>query len=169
MSLISTYFSPEFVFSVPFLILVGRAIKKSKRIDDSLIPAILTVSGILTSAIITLASNTPETIFQWLTFFITCLGQGWLAGLSAVGAHQLFKQSKMFRQFSDFDGGIKDKGNESAKTTAQRARKKAATTAKKTTITTKKSTATTKPKATTAKKTATTKKDKKTDVSRETF
>lgn len=161
MSLISTYFSPEFVFSVPFLILIGRAIKKSKRIDDSLIPAILTVSGVLTSAIITLASNTPETIFQWLTFFITCLGQGWLAGLSAVGAHQLFKQSKMFKQFSDFDGGIKDKGNESAKTTAQRARKKATTT--------KKSTTTTKPKTTTTKKTTATKKDKKTDVSRETF
>lgn len=153
MSLISTYFSPEFVFSIPFLILIGRGIKKSKRIDDSLIPAILTVSGILTSAIITLASNAPDTIFQWLTFGITCLGQGWLAGLSAVGAHQLFKQSKMFKQFSDFDGGIKDKGYENKKTVTQRAKKKSDTTKKKTTAT---------------KKTTNGKKRVKSNVSRET-
>lgn len=159
MSLISTYFSPEFVFSIPFLILIGRGIKKSKRIDDSLIPAILTISGIFTSAVITLASNTPETIFQWLTFGITCLGQGWLAGLSAVGAHQLFKQSKMFKQFSDFDGGIKDKGYENKKTVAQRARKKTATNNKKPTADKSK---------TANKKPVSTNKTKKTNVSRET-
>lgn len=123
-SLISTYFSPEFIYSIPFLILVGKAIKKSTRIDDSLIPTILFILGVCTSTIISLANNQPFNIFQWASLVVTALGQGWLAGLTAVGTHQLFKQSKLFKQFSTFDGGIKDKGNEPEKVVKQRATKK---------------------------------------------
>lgn len=124
LNLIGTYFSPEFVYSIPFLILVGRGIKCSNRIDDSLIPTILFLLGTTTSVIISLATNQPCTIFQWISLAITSLGQGWLAGLTAVGTHQLFKQSKLFKQFSTFDGNIKDKGNESQKVVQQRAAKK---------------------------------------------
>lgn len=133
LSLISVYFSPEFIYSIPFLILVGKAVKKSTRIDDSLIPTILFILGICTSAIISLANNQPYTVFQWGSLIITTLGQGWLAGLTAVGTHQLFKQSKLFKQFSTFDGGVKDKGNEPEKVVKQRATKKKATTSKTTT------------------------------------
>ena len=38
------YLSPELIFMIPVLVVIGKGLKKSTRISDSLIPTILSLS-----------------------------------------------------------------------------------------------------------------------------
>lgn len=104
-SLIREYFSAEFVVLIPFLMLIGLKLKKSKRIADNLIPRILSYIGVAGCLIISLSQNEPQNVYQWITLCIVGTGQGFLAGLCAVGLHQLFKQRDVLELLSSFEGG----------------------------------------------------------------
>ena len=103
-ALIKEYFSMEFLVLIPFLLLIGLKLKKSKRVSDSLIPRILCYIGVGGCLVISMSQNQPINIYQWITAFIVGIGQGFLAGLCAVGLHQLFKQRKVLDLLDSFGG-----------------------------------------------------------------
>lgn len=102
--LIKSYISMENICMIPFLILLGRQLKKSKRVDDTLIPDLLIFTGIAFALVFGLSSNTPINILQWVILFATSIGQGYFTALVAVGVHQQLKQRKAFKMLSSFSG-----------------------------------------------------------------
>ena len=87
------YLSPELVFMIPILIVIGKGLKKSTRISDSLIPTILSIIGIPIALITSLASRMdPMNIVQIIVWILMSTGQGVFLGAAAVGVHQFFKQ-----------------------------------------------------------------------------
>ena len=58
-SLVKEYIMPETVWLVPCLYALGSIIKRSIRIDDTLIPTVLCVVGIFLSALVSVASCEP--------------------------------------------------------------------------------------------------------------
>ena len=54
-ALVKEYISPETVWLVPCLYALGSIIKRSIRIDDTLIPGILCLVGVLLSALVSVA------------------------------------------------------------------------------------------------------------------
>ena len=75
-SLVKEYISPEVIWLVPCLYALGSIVKKSKRIDDTLIPTILCVVGIFLSALVSFASREPQGWIQWVILAaVICLNQ----------------------------------------------------------------------------------------------
>lgn len=103
-SLVKEYITVENLMCIPFLMLLGRCLKRSGRISDSLIPNLLACTGIACSFIFSLAANTPQTILQWIVLFIVGLGQGYFCAMASIGIHQMFKQHKAFKILSSFSG-----------------------------------------------------------------
>ena len=58
-ALVKEYIMPETVWFVPCLYALGCIIKRSIRIDDTLIPTVLCIVGILLSALVSVASCEP--------------------------------------------------------------------------------------------------------------
>lgn len=77
-SLVKEYISPEVIWLVPCLYALGSIVKKSKRIDDTLIPTILCVVGIFLSALVSFASREPQSWIQWVILAAVSLGQGYV-------------------------------------------------------------------------------------------
>lgn len=104
--LVKEYITPETVWLVPFLYALGSIIKKSVRIDDTLIPTVLCVAGILLSALVSVASCEPATWIQWVILVSVSIGQGYVLAAAAVCLNQLIKQHTIAGGLKKgFDGG----------------------------------------------------------------
>lgn len=98
------YLSPELVFMIPILVVIGKGLKKSTRISDSLIPTILSIIGIPIALITSLASRIdPMNRIQIIVWILMSTGQGVFLGATAVGAHQFFKQHTEFKNLKQWE------------------------------------------------------------------
>ncbi len=98
------YLSPELVFMIPILVVIGKGLKKSTRISDSLIPTILSIIGIPIALITSLASRIdPMNRIQIIVWILMSVGQGVFLGATAVGAHQFFKQHSEFKNLKQWE------------------------------------------------------------------
>ena len=82
-ALVKEYISPETVWLVPCLYALGSIIKRSIRIDDTLIPGILCLVGVLLSAL---------GWMQWVILAAVSVGQGYVLAAAAICLNQLIKQ-----------------------------------------------------------------------------
>lgn len=98
------YLSPELVFMIPILVVIGKGLKKSTRISDSLIPTILSIIGIPIALITSLASRIdPMNRIQMIVWILMSTGQGVFLGATAVGVHQFFKQHSEFKNLKQWE------------------------------------------------------------------
>lgn len=98
------YLSPELVFMIPILVVIGKGLKKSTRINDSLIPTILSIIGIPIALITSLASRIdPMNRIQIIVWILMSVGQGVFLGATAVGVHQFFKQHSEFKNLKQWE------------------------------------------------------------------
>ena len=108
-NLVKEYISPEVIWLVPCLYALGSIVKKSKRIDDTLIPTILCVVGIFLSALVSFASREPQGWIQWVILAAVSLGQGYVIAAAAICLNQLIKQhGRAGALKKGFDGQIKE-------------------------------------------------------------
>lgn len=98
------YLSPELVFMIPVLVVIGKCLKKSTRISDSLIPTILSIVGIPIALITSLANRMdPMNKIQIIVWILMSVGQGVFLGATAVGVHQFFKQHSEFKNLKQWE------------------------------------------------------------------
>ncbi|WP_148465269.1 phage holin family protein [Peptoniphilus harei] len=98
------YLSPELVFMIPVLVVIGKVLKKSNRISDSLIPTILSIVGIPIALVTSLANRMdPMNSIQIVVWILMSIGQGVFLGATAVGVHQFFKQHTEFKNLKDWE------------------------------------------------------------------
>lgn len=113
--LVKEYISPETLWLVPCLYALGMIIKKSIRIDDTLIPTILCVVGIFLSALISVGTAEPQNWMQWIILGAVSLGQGYVIAAAAICLNQLVKQhvkAGELKKGFDGDGEINGKDGE---------------------------------------------------------
>ncbi len=91
-SLVKEYITPETVWLVPCLYALGSIIKRSIRIDDTLIPGILCLVGVLLSALVSVAACEPVGWMQWVILAAVSIGQGYVLASAAICLNQLIKQ-----------------------------------------------------------------------------
>lgn len=84
-----TYIKPELLVLVPVLYVIGMILKKTKRVDDRMIPAILGEIGMVLAMLwaISMEGLSGIGVFTGLTQGILCAGM-------AVYTNQLVKQSR---------------------------------------------------------------------------
>lgn len=110
-ALVKEYISPETVWLVPCLYALGSIIKRSIRIDDTLIPSILCLVGVLLSALVSVAACEPVGWMQWVILAAVSVGQGYVLAAAAICLNQLIKQhSRAGALKKGFDG--KEEENE---------------------------------------------------------
>lgn len=102
--ILKEYISMENLFFIPFLIFTGNCMKKSKRIDDTLIPNILGILGILLCSLVSFSQNTPSTWIQWVLLITVSFGQGLCVTGVAIFINQWMKQNEKFKSMQTFDG-----------------------------------------------------------------
>lgn len=108
-ALVKEYISPETVWLVPCLYALGSIIKRSIRIDDTLIPGILCLVGVLLSALVSVAACEPVGWMQWVILAAVSIGQGYVLAAAAICLNQLLKQhSRAGALKKGFDGQIKE-------------------------------------------------------------
>lgn len=108
-SIIREYITVETFYTVPFLMWLGMMLKKSKKIDDSLIPEVLAYIGIAIATMVCLSMNRPEDAMRWTLLFVTAIGQGYFAAAASVMLHQILKQRGAFMKLKSFDGKDEEK------------------------------------------------------------
>lgn len=86
---VKEYIKPELLVMVPVLYVIGMMIKRTKKIDDRLIPSILGVVGIVLACVYVLGTEPPSMIGAFTAFT-----QGILAAGMAVYINQQIKQAK---------------------------------------------------------------------------
>lgn len=98
------YLSPELVFMIPVLMVLGSMLKKSNRISDSLIPTILSIVGIPLAMITSLANkyDVMNTV-QIIVWILMSIGQGVFLGTTSVGVHQLLKQQGEYSKLKKWE------------------------------------------------------------------
>ena len=111
-SLVKEYISPEIIWLVPCLYALGSIVKKSKRIDDTLIPTILCVVGIFLSALVSFASCEPQGWVQWVILAAVSLGQGYVIAAEAICLKKLIKQHIRAGELQAGFDGKEDNTNE---------------------------------------------------------
>ena len=111
-SLVKEYISPEIIWLVPCLYALGSIVKKSNRIDDTLIPTILCVVGIFLSALVSFASCEPQGWVQWVILAAVSLGQGYVIAAAAICLNQLIKQHIRAGELQAGFDGKEDNTNE---------------------------------------------------------
>lgn len=108
-ALVKEYITPETVWLVPCLYALGSIIKRSIRIDDTLIPGVLCVVGIFLSALVSVASCEPTSWMQWVVLVSVSIGQGYVLAAAAVCLNQLIKQHTLAGGLKKgFDGQTKE-------------------------------------------------------------
>lgn len=92
MEAVMNYVKPELVVVAVVLYLIGLALKKTKKVSDKFIPAILGIMGIVLALVWVLATSTLTGYQSVLMAVFTAIVQGILcAGLSTY-ANQIWKQ-----------------------------------------------------------------------------
>lgn len=108
-ALVREYITPETVWLVPCLYALGSIIKRSVRIDDTLIPTVLCVVGVFLSALVSVASCEPTNWMGWVILSAVSLGQGYMVAAAAVCLNQLVKQHTLAGGLKKgFEGTAKD-------------------------------------------------------------
>lgn len=90
--LISEYVNPELIIAVPFLMFLGRQLKLSNRVDDTIIVNCLCYAGIALALIYNCSLKTPHSVYEWFMMIMISVLGGIVLGYTSVGAHQQFKQ-----------------------------------------------------------------------------
>lgn len=90
--LIKEYLQPELIWFVPCLYVLGHCIKKSIRIDNTLIPNILVLFGIALSGLVGFSRNHPVSWVEWAILVSVSIGQGAVLASLAVCCNQIIKQ-----------------------------------------------------------------------------
>ena len=88
------FIKPELLILIPVLYLIGKGIKKSKKISDSLIPIILGGVGVLLSALWVFAMSDVSNGKEIAVAIFTAVTQGVLIAGASVYANQFIKQAK---------------------------------------------------------------------------
>ncbi|MGL6175119.1 MAG: phage holin family protein [Cellulosilyticaceae bacterium] len=97
MEMVREYVSPELFLAVPLLLFIGKQLKDSKRVDDTLIVNILMYVGIAASGLYNFAKQAPANMYEWIMLvFISVLG-GCALAWSSVGVNQQWKQGKLHK------------------------------------------------------------------------
>lgn len=86
---VKEYIKPELLVMVPVLYVIGMMMKRTKKIDDRLIPSVLGVVGVILAAAYVLGTEPPSMIGAFTAFT-----QGILAAGMAVYINQQIKQAK---------------------------------------------------------------------------
>ncbi len=98
------YLSPELVFMIPVLVVIGKVLKKSNRISDSLIPTILSIVGIPIALVTSLANRMdPMNNIQVIVWILMSIGQGVFLGATAVGVHQFLSNTLNLKIINDME------------------------------------------------------------------
>lgn len=101
---IKEYISPELVYMIPILIVIGSGLKKSARVSDTLIPLILSCLGIPIALVVSLASKyEPMSAYQIVVWLLMGIGQGIFLGAASVGVHQFFKQHSEYKNLKTWE------------------------------------------------------------------
>lgn len=101
---IKEYISPELVYMIPILIVIGSGLKKSARVSDTLIPLILSCLGIPIALVVSLASKyEPMSVYQIVVWLLMGIGQGIFLGAASVGVHQFFKQHSEYKNLKTWE------------------------------------------------------------------
>lgn len=101
---IKEYISPELVYMIPILIVIGSGLKKSTRVSDTLIPLILSCLGIPIALVVSLASKyEPMSAYQIVVWILMGIGQGIFLGAASVGVHQFFKQHSEYKNLKTWE------------------------------------------------------------------
>lgn len=101
---IKEYISPELVYMIPILIVIGSGLKKSTRVSDTLIPLILSCLGIPIALVVSLASKyEPMSAYQIVVWLLMGIGQGIFLGAASVGVHQFFKQHGEYKNLKTWE------------------------------------------------------------------
>lgn len=103
-NILKEYISMENLFFIPFLIFIGNIIKKSKRVDDTLIPDILAILGIFLCSLVSFSQNQPLDWIRWVLLITVSIGQGICVSGVAVFLNQWFKQNHKYKAMRSFDG-----------------------------------------------------------------
>lgn len=91
---VTEYVQPELLVLVPVLYFIGMGLKKTEKISDQLIPALLGIAGVVLSGMWVLGT---EQIIGWQQAVIavfTAIVQGILCAGMSVYINQLIKQAK---------------------------------------------------------------------------
>ena len=86
------YIKPELIILIPVLYVIGAGIKKCKRISDNCIPLILSIIGIVLSALWVFASSEISGFKEVLIAVFTSVTQGVLVAAVSVFSNQIYKQ-----------------------------------------------------------------------------
>lgn len=101
---IKEYISPELVYMISILIVIGSGLKKSARVSDTLIPLILSCLGIPIALVVSLASKyEPMSAYQIVVWLLMGIGQGIFLGAASVGVHQFFKQHSEYKNLKTWE------------------------------------------------------------------
>ncbi len=98
------YISMESIFFVPFLIFIGRIIKKSRKINDCHIPSILGIMAVILCTLLAIVNNSPLNWIQWIILICVSIGQGICVAGVSVYVNQWFKQNQKYKDLKKFDG-----------------------------------------------------------------
>lgn len=98
------YISPDILWMIPSLMIVGRLMKKSCAVYDEMIPRVLFAMGAFLCLIRGFDQTPPENLTQKVLLIVSCAGQGFLVGAVAVGLNQFFKQEGKYKLLKSWDG-----------------------------------------------------------------
>lgn len=98
MDIIKEFIKPELVVVVPFLVIIGSAIKKSQKIKNEYIPLLLIACGVVIAGIYVLATSDLTGWQSVLMAVFTALVQGALCAGGSVLANQVYKQNQKLKE-----------------------------------------------------------------------
>lgn len=86
---IQDFIQPELVVAVPVLYIIGAALKKTEKVKDKNIPAILTGIGVSLALLYTIACSgiSGAAVFTGICQGVLCAG-------ASVYVNQIYKQTK---------------------------------------------------------------------------
>lgn len=104
LALINQYVKPELMIAVPLLLFLGKQLKDSNRISNTLINNILSYVGIAVAMIYNLSIERPADMYGWLMLVLVSVLSGMVLSYTAVGlfeqkkSHDKHKIEKMFTE-----------------------------------------------------------------------
>ncbi len=92
---ITQFIDPALLALVPVLAFLGKIIKDSTKIDNTLIPLLLGIAGVLLASVWVLATREIHGFQEGLMAFFVAFVQGLLCAGAAVYGNQLFRQARI--------------------------------------------------------------------------
>lgn len=86
------FIKPELLILIPVIYMIGHAMKKSNKIKDNSIPAILGLVGVLMALLTVLSTSTIAGYKDFLAAIFAAVTQGILCAGTSVYINQFLKQ-----------------------------------------------------------------------------